>query len=298
MELRQLEYFIAVAGEMNFTRAAQRLHLVQSALSTSVSKLEKELGVELFDRSKQQIEITQAGEVFREHARRVIHAARLAQDSMSTYRGQLSGTINFGSIVSFGAVEVPRILGEFHQAYPLVRIRLRPNQGPLNAYLASIADGSLDLGLVTVPDQFPNNVEMQLLSEEPLLFVARPDHPLAQRDRVDIAELADEELIGFPPEFGLRRTVDSAFTAAGIASRTPYEVATGFAIATSLVRHGLGSIFMPASETSCCPDLRAVSVHPAPVWTVHLAHARRERLGPASATLAQLLVESARQQEA
>ena len=80
MELRQLEYFIAVASEMNLSRAGQRVHVVQSALSTSVGKLEKELGVELFDRSKQQIRITPAGELFREHARRVIQTARLAKD--------------------------------------------------------------------------------------------------------------------------------------------------------------------------------------------------------------------------
>ncbi|MGD9619987.1 MAG: LysR family transcriptional regulator [Mycolicibacterium sp.] len=297
MELRQLEYFIAVAGEMNFTRAAQRLHLVQSALSTSVSKLEKELGVELFDRSKQQIEITPAGELFREHARQVIHAARLAKDSMSSFQGQLSGMINFGSIVSFGAVEVPRILGEFHRAYPLVRIRLRPNQGPLTTYLSALADGSLDLGLLTAPDHFPATVQMKMLSEEPLLFVCRPDHPLAQRARVDVAELAEEELIGFPPDFGIRRAVDNGFAAIGITPRTPYEVATGFGLATSLVRHGLGSIFMPASETDCCPDLRAVPVHPAPAWTIYLAWAQRERLGPASAKLAELLLASAPHQQ-
>src|SRR5262249_16846759 len=89
MELRQLEYFIAVADEMNFSRAAQRVHVVQSALSTSVSKLERELGVELFNRSKQQIKITPAGELFRERARRVIQTARLAKDSMSIYHGEL-----------------------------------------------------------------------------------------------------------------------------------------------------------------------------------------------------------------
>jgi DNA-binding transcriptional LysR family regulator len=96
MELRQLEYFVAVAGEMNFSRAAQRVHVVQSALSTSVGKLEKELGVELFDRTKQQIRITPAGELFREHALRVIQAARLAKDSMTGYRGELTGTVDLG----------------------------------------------------------------------------------------------------------------------------------------------------------------------------------------------------------
>ena len=123
MELRQLEYFIAVASEMNFSRAAHRVRVVQSALSTSVGKLEKELGVELFDRSRQQITITPAGELFREHARRVIHAARLAKDAMGDYRGQLSGIVEFGSLISFSTLDVPEILGQFHRDYPA-----RPDQ--------------------------------------------------------------------------------------------------------------------------------------------------------------------------
>ena len=141
MEFRQLEHFIAVASEMNFSRAAQRVHVVQSALSTSVGKLEKELGVELSDRSKQQIRMTPAGELFREHARRVIHTARLAKDSMSDFRGELSGTVELGSLISFGALDVPRVLGDFHRNYPLVRIRLRQSQTGSMTYLSAITDG-------------------------------------------------------------------------------------------------------------------------------------------------------------
>jgi DNA-binding transcriptional LysR family regulator len=293
MELRQLEYFVAVASEMNFSRAAERVHVVQSALSTSVSKLEKELGVELFDRSKQQIKITPAGELFREHARAVIHTARLAKDSMSDYRGELSGTVELGSLVSFGALDVPKVLGEFHRNYPLVRIRLRQSQTGSMAYLPAIADGSLDLALVSAPDRFPARIEMQMLSKEPMLFVCRPDHHLAQRDCVGITELAEEDLIGFPAEFGLRRLVEDAFTAAGITSHTPYEVAANYSIAAALVRHGLGTIFMPASETSRFPDLRAVAVRPALEWTIFLASADKAQIGPASAKLAELLLASA-----
>ncbi len=293
MELRQLEYFIAVASEMNFSRAAQRVHVVQSALSTSVSKLEKELGVELFDRSKQQIKITPAGELFREHARRVIHTARLAKDSMSDYRGELSGTVELGSLVSFGALDVPRVLGEFHRNYPFVRIRLRQSQTGSMAYLSAIADGSLDLALVSAPDRFPARIEMRMLSQEPMLFVCRPDHQLAQRDHVGIPELAEEDLIGFPGEFGLRRLVEDAFTAAGITSHTPYEVAAHYSVAAGLVRHGLGTIFMPASEAGRFPDLRAMPVRPALVWTIYLAWAGQAQIGPASAKLAELLLASA-----
>ena len=293
MELRQLEYFIAVASEMNFSRAAQRVHVVQSALSTSVSKLEKELGVELFDRSRQQIKMTPAGELFREHARRVIHTARLAKDSMSDYRGELSGTIDLGSLVSYGALDVPKVLGEFHRTYPFVRIRLRQSGTGSTAYLSAIADGSLDLAFVSAPDRFPAHIEMRMLSEEPMLFVCRPDHHLAQRDLVGIPELAEEELIGFPPEYGLRRLVEDAFSAAGIASRTPYEVAVDYSVAAGLVRHGLGTIFMPAGEAGRYPDLHAVAVRPALVWTIYLASAGQAQIGPASAKLAELLLASA-----
>src|SRR5215475_320993 len=235
MELRQLEYFIAVASEMNFSRAAQRVHVVQSALSTSVSKLEKELGVELFDRSKQQIKITPAGELFREHARRVIHTARLARDSISEYRGALSGTVELGSLISFGPLDVPRVLGEFHRTYPFVRIRLRHSQTGSNAYLSAIADRSLDLALVSAPDRFPPGIQMQLMSREPMLFVCRPDHHLAQCDHVGLAELADEDLIGFPSEFGLQRIVENAFIAAGLTPHTPYEVVVDYWVAANLI---------------------------------------------------------------
>jgi DNA-binding transcriptional LysR family regulator len=104
--------------------------------------------------------------------------------------------------------------------------------------------------LVSAPDRFPARIEMRMLSQEPMVFVCRPDHHLAQCDDVGITELAEEDLIGFPAEFGLRRLVEDAFTAAGITSHTPYEVAADYSVAASLVRHGLGTIFMPAGDRS------------------------------------------------
>ena len=293
MELRQLEYFIAVASEMSFSRAAQRVHVVQSALSTSVSKLEKELGVELFDRSKQQIKLTPAGELFRDHARRIIHGARLAKDSINDYLGELSGTVEVGSLISFGALDIPKILGEFHRTYPFVQIMLRLSPTGSMPHLAAIADGSLDLAFVSAPDRFPTGIQMRLLTEEPMLFVCRPDHPLAQRDRIGMAEVAKEDLIGFPAEFGLRRLVENAFAAVGVTPHTPYEAAVNYGGASSLVRHGLGTIFMPASDAGRFPDLRAVPLQPEIVWPIFLAMGAPAQIAPAAARLAELLLSSA-----
>jgi DNA-binding transcriptional LysR family regulator len=218
---------------------------------------------------------------------------RARAESVSDYRGALSGTVEFGSLVTFGALDVPKVLGEFHRNYPFVRIRLRQSQTGSIAYLSAIADGSLDLALVSAPDRFPDGIEMRMLSEEPMLFVCRPDHQLAQRDYVGIAELAEEDLIGFPAEFGLRRLVEDAFTGAGITSHTPYEVAAHYEVAVGLVRHGLGTIFMPASEAGRFPDLHAVALRPALIWKIFLASPGPAQIGPAGAKLADLLASAA-----
>ena len=122
-----------------------------------------------------------------------------------------------------------------------------------------------------------------------MVFVCRPDLHLEHRRHVAISELAGEDLIGFPAEFGLRRLVDGAFTAAGVTAHTPYEVALEYSVAAGLVRHGLGTIFMPVSEAGCFL-LRAVDVRPAVVWAIYLASAEPTWLAPASTRLAELLL--------
>lgn len=298
MELRQLEYFVAVASEMSFSRAAQRIHIVQSALSSSIAKLEKEFGVELFDRSRQQIRITPAGELFRDHARQVLRAARLAKEAMNEQRGKLTGTVEFGSLVSFGHFDLPKALGEFHRTYPLVRIRLRQAPHGSSAYLSSIADGSLDLALVSAPDQFPGDIAMRLLSQEEMVFVCRPDHRLAGRATARMSDLSAEELIQFPAEYGLRRLIDEAFVAAEVEHHTPYEVSTEYLVVAQLVRHGLGTTFMPATEASRFPDLRAIPLRPAVMWKIYLASLKsesEESTSPATARLAEALLREAGQ---
>ncbi len=294
VELRQLEHFVAVAGELSFTRAAHRIHVVQSALSTSVAKLERELGVRLFDRSRQQITLTPAGERFRTHAQGVLSSARSAAESVADYRGTLSGTVEFGSLISFGPMDVARVLGDFHRAHPFVRLRLRLDQSGASAYLGALLEGALDLALVSVPDRRPAHLDLRLMFEEPMVFVCRSDHPVAPRAGIGVAELADEDLIGFPPEFGLRRLMDGAFHAAGLHPRTLHEVPAGFAAVADLVAHGLGTAFMPASEAARFPGLVSVPMAHPVLWQVYLAAPPAERVSPATAQLAAMLEHEAR----
>jgi DNA-binding transcriptional LysR family regulator len=293
VELRQIEQFIAVADELSFTRAAERAHVVQSALSTSIAKLEHELGVKLFDRSRQQISLTPAGDRFRTHAYEVMRATRAAAESVGEFRGSISGTVEFGSLISFGPLDLAGALGAFHRAHPFVRLRLRLSQAGASAYLAALVEGSLDLALVSVPNRFPPQLDMRLLFEEPMVFVCREDHALAGRACVDLTELAAEELVGFPPDFGLRRLVDDAFHAAGVRPNTLYEVPAGFAAIAELVGNGLGTAFMPVSEARRCTDLRPVQLTTPMTWRIYLASPPVDRMTPATARLAGTLLDAA-----
>lgn len=293
VELRQIEHFVAVAAEMSFSRAASRAHVVQSALSTSIAKLERELGVQLFDRSRQQISLTAAGERFRSHAYEVLRSARAATESIGEFRGTLSGTVEFGSLISFGPLDVAAALGDFHRAHPHVRLRLHLSQTGASTYLSNLVEGSLDLALVSVPNRFPPQLDMRLMFEEPMVYVCPESHPLAANTRIELTDLADEEIIGFPPNFGLRHLMDDAFHAAGVHCQTQYEVPAGFATIAELVTNGLGTAFMPSSEARRFPDLRAVELTNPVTWQVYLASPPVSQMTPATARLAGTLLDAA-----
>jgi DNA-binding transcriptional LysR family regulator len=293
VELRQVEHFVAVAVERSFTRAARRVHVVQSAVSTSVAKLERELGVQLFDRSRQQIELTVAGERFLAQAHELLRVAGSAAESVASSRGRLMGTVEFGSLISYGPMNVAQVLGEFHRAHPLVRLRLQLNQSGASSYLSALVDGSLDLALVSVPNRLPPQLEMRLMFEEPMLFVCRDDHPMAAESVVGLLDLAEEDLIGFPPDWGFRFLLDNAFLAAGVQSRPVHVIPAGFSVIGELVRQGLGTTFMPASECAGFEDLRAIELRQTVTWQVYLASQPRDRLTPATAALADMLIQAA-----
>lgn len=293
MELRQVEHFVAVAVERSFTRAARRVHVVQSAVSTSIAKLERELGVQLFDRSRQQIELTVAGERFLAQAHELLRVAGAAAESVASSRGRLMGTVEFGSLISYGPMNVAGVLGEFHREHPFVRLRLQLNQAGASAYLSALVDGSLDLALVSVPNRFPPQLDMRLMFEEPMFFVCRDDHPMAAEKVVSLIDLADEDLIGFPPDWGFRSLMDNAFLAAGSQSRPVHVIPAGFSVVGELVRQGLGTTFMPASECAEFDDLRAIALRRSVVWQVYLASQPVGRLTPATAALADMLIQAA-----
>jgi DNA-binding transcriptional LysR family regulator len=287
--LRHLEYFVAVAAELNFSRAAQRIHVVQSALSASVGKLEKELGVALFDRSKRQIVLTPAGEVFLHHAREAIHAAQRAQSSVDDYRDQLTGTVTLGTLMSLGTVNLPAALDQFRRLHPLVTVRLRQSLTGSAGHLAAIADGHMDLALVSIHSPPSPLVTLRELTREPVVFLCESTHALAGRARVHLVDLAGENLIQFPVGWGIRQRVDAGFAAAEIQPINVYEVAD-YAITAELIRHRLATAVVPVSAANRFPDLCTVPLHPPLTWTLSLASAAPQYTSRATAALADALI--------
>ncbi|MCV7089210.1 LysR family transcriptional regulator [Mycobacterium interjectum] len=289
MELRQLEYFVAVAADLNFSRAAQRIHVVQSALSASVGRLEKELGVELFDRSKRQIALTAPGEVFLEQAREVIHTAQRARSSVENYRGHMTGTVTLGTLMSWGTLDLPAALEEFRRSNPAVTVQLRQSLTGSAGHLESIADGQMDLALVSIPSSPSRLVALQQLTHEPMVFVCDSTHALARRRRVQLADLAGQDFIHFPRGWGIRQRLDACFTAAGVHPINAYEVAD-YAIAAELIRRRLATTVLPLSAANRFPDLRTVALNPPLTWTLSLASAATQTAGRATKALVDTII--------
>lgn len=283
---------MAVAGEMSFSRAAIRVNVVQSALSTSVSKLEHELGVQLFDRRRHRINLTHAGEVLREQAGEILRAANLAKESVLMSGGAIAGTVNIGVLASTGPLDYVKAVAEFAEENPDVRLRSHLYQTGSWAYLPALAAGTLDLALVSGPLRVDPKLEMNLLFEDPLVFVCRPGHPLAQRATVDIAELAQERLVGFPQEFGLRNVVNSAFQDVGLEAPSHYELMLSFPDIAELVRRGVASCIMPVSEALPMTDLVHIELATPVLWKVYLASLPLEKVTRATARLAKIIMTS------
>jgi DNA-binding transcriptional LysR family regulator len=289
VELRHLEYFVAVAEELSFTRASRRLHVVQSGVSSAIQSLERELGTALFDRDRHRVALTDAGQALLPEARATLAAAQAAREAVGETRSGLRGTVTVGTMQSVGQLDLPALLGRFHTTHPDVAVRLRLASSGSAGLAHDVISGALDLALLSLPGPPPAGLALRFVSAEPLLVVCPPAHPLAARRSVTLGEIADDAFIDFTPGWGNRVAVDRAFAAAGLERQVLFEVAD-FASAAALVRHGLGIAFLPAS-IAAASDLPAIeAAGPSLTWQISVATPAHRRTSAASrAFLAELL---------
>ncbi|WP_240492003.1 LysR family transcriptional regulator [Mycobacterium alsense] len=243
VELRQLDYFLAVADTLSFTRAAKRLHVVQSGVSATIKALERELGAQLFVRGPAGVALTPAGQELAPHARATVDAARAAKEAVAAAAGAIRGTVKLGTLTSINVIDLPTLLADLHARHPGVLVQLRSARAGSAGLVQQLRDGQLDVALVVFPDGPPADLHTLLVAAFQLLLVVPSGHPLAGRGSVTVAELAGMSFVDGPPGYGNRAVVDRAFAAAGVPRTIALEVADIATTATH-IRNGLGLGFL------------------------------------------------------
>lgn len=264
-----MRYVVAVAEEGTFTRAAARCFVVQSALSHQIKSLEKELGVTLFARTSRRVELTAAGEAFLPAARDALAAAERAAADAAAATGQIRGRLTIGVIPTVTAVDVPTTLRDFHLEYPQVRIAL--HLGASNDIASAIARGEIDVGMLGLPtDQTPRGVAWRRVVSDRGVAVMSPEHRLAGRTELQIADLAQEVFADFPTRSPGRMQNDLAFAAAGVSRDVAFEVmVTDLMI--GLVRQNLAITLLPSRFAPTDPGLVTIPVIDGPARDEYLA---------------------------
>ncbi|KAA6216056.1 LysR family transcriptional regulator [Streptomyces filamentosus] len=288
MELRQLEYFVAVAEERNFTRAAERVHISQSGVSAQIRRLEQELGAELFDRSARAVALTVAGEAALAHARAALAAAGAVGRAVDEVTGLVRGRLTVGMVVGCTVTPLFDALAAFHGAHPGVEVLLREDGS--DRLVEGVRGGALDLALVGAAVATPEDLHALTIVDERLVAAVPPGHPLAARESLALAELVARPLVCMPPGTGLRAVLDQACAARGLRPSIVMEAGAPDAIADLAVR-GLGVAVLSESMAAVhagrltalpladvdVPALLALVWRPVhtPAVGAFLAHARR-----------------------
>ncbi len=246
VELRHLRCFVTVAEELHFRRAATRLRIAQPALSKQVARLERRLGVTLLQRTNRRVELTTAGKVFLEEARRTLAQADLA---VATVQGAADGVI--GRLrIAYGATSelglLPEVLPRFLRRYPRVVVDLQ-NLAPWEK-LSAVNDGSGTLALLLLPPPRTEHLRIEALYAEPFVAALPASSPLAARESVSLADLSREPFVAFARGVGpsVHDAVLAAFRDAGVSVSIAYET-THLYTNLGLVAAGLGVTLLPSA---------------------------------------------------
>jgi len=257
MELRQLEYFVAVAEDGGFTRAAARVHVAQPGVSAQVRRLERELGQDLLDRSGRAVRLTAAGAAVLPHARAALAAVAAARLAVDELRGLVRGCLAVGMVVSCSSPDLPGMLASFHRDHPAVEISL--TEANSDRLIAALRDGRLDVALVGLAGAPPEGIATRVVADEPLVAAVGHGDALAARRSIPLAALRERALISLPRGTGLRTCLDDACTAAGFQPRIAFEAGDP-AMLAQLAARGLGVAILPTSTAGARAELHALTI--------------------------------------
>ncbi|GAB7023305.1 LysR substrate-binding domain-containing protein [Salidesulfovibrio brasiliensis] len=269
MELRHLRYFMAVAEELHFGRAARRLHVSQPPLSRQIRQLEEELDVELFERSSRKVELTEAGRYYMAEVGKAMALLDEAGQTVRSVAKGEEGSLKVGFVGPAACGSLPAVVREFRRRYPNIRLTIRA----MSTFhqLGLLAKGRLDAGFSRLYGHDTHGMKTRLFQREAYALAVPRDHALAGRERVDLAELDGEDMIFYPRHYQpkLHDALIAAFDRAGATPNIVQEANTEQST-LALVAAGMGVALVPSSSVNGCPS--GVSILPLdgtlPPWEV------------------------------
>lgn len=291
-----LRCFLALADTGQFTSAAERCHLTQSALSQMISRLEERVGVALFHRDARSITLTSEGHRLAESARRIVNEVDLAITDLRDISTLQTGSVSLAAVPSLAVMWLPQVLRKFHLRHPGIRLQLHDESSVQCHEL--VRQGIVDFALNSQPGT-PHEMQAELLFEEPLYVVCPPDHALAQRKLVSAGDLAGVRFLHLKGTDKMivrtsrgQQAARNVFHAAGVVD-TGFEVNSLVTLA-GLVASGLGACLAPETSLPLFQLLptQAVRIDPKMMRRqIFFVHAKGKALGPAAASMRELLFE-------
>jgi DNA-binding transcriptional LysR family regulator len=281
MDLRQLEFVVAVADEGKFTAGAAAAHVAQPSLSARVRDLERELGVELFHRLGRGVRLTAAGEVVVDHARGILADVAVLRAAAADVAGLEVGTLDLAALPTLAVDPLAELIGRFRRAHPGITVRVAEadDAGGSGGVAGLVTSGRAEMGVTELPVAGRGLVPVPLADQE-LLVIAGPGLPLrATRGRLPLGAVADAPLVLTPPGTSSRRVVEAALAALGEVPRVAVEVAQREAV-VPLVLAGAGIGFVPGAQAAAARAQGAIVFRPDPRLTRGIGLIRRT--GPSS----------------
>lgn len=295
MDLRQMEYFVALAEESQFTRAAEITQVSQSGLSAAIKSLEDDLNVKLFTRTTRRVELTPAGHALFPHARNLLAEADAGRDAVAATIGRFAGSLRVGAEQCLGSINVSELVERFHRRHREVEITF--TQAGSGDLLRRMREGEIDLAFVAgTPETADSRLRLTgldhvTLAAEPLVLLAPPGHPLASQKSVTWHELHDRTFIDLDDSWAVRVVTDEIFAKRKIPRRVAFTVSDIHTL-VDMINRDLGVAIVPqsVSRKDIAAELRVLNLEQRDaIWTVSAVFARSEKVSGLTAEFLSLV---------
>ena len=266
MDIRQLTYFLEVARQQSMTKAAEVLHVSQPALSKMVKGLEEELDMTLIIRSNKSSEVTDAGKIVMEYAKKMIALMNEMTTTLSDMTNLQHGSIHIGIPPIAGSLFFPKVIAEFHKAFSNIKINITEYAAP--RLTKKVLDGEIELGIAVLPIEETDFQIYPIVSEEMKLLV-HIDHPLSTKKVVHLKELENDEFIFFNEEFALHDIIWKQCINEGFEPKILFK-SSQWDFMSEMVAANLGVTILPASLCSRVDprQIKMIDLNPPTLWNL------------------------------